>query len=195
MKIFKRSLLKFDILINSHIVYSNIWSPYLVKVRMSVAILSHISGNAAGGDLRESRGTLRFCFKEKMDSFCEGSVPVIFTALLSTYILPGMPPLMQLTDYDIRYGVPLPKVALALSSFLFSEDDISKHSSMIVNVYSPLVRRHDEDTTSECHCPHQADHTSPIHRMYYKIVKGTPERHLSTASQYAGYVYSCLPKH
>jgi hypothetical protein len=26
-------------------VYSNIWSPYLVKVRMSVAILSHISGN------------------------------------------------------------------------------------------------------------------------------------------------------
>jgi hypothetical protein len=32
-------------LINSHIVYSNIWSPYLVKVRMSVAILSHISGN------------------------------------------------------------------------------------------------------------------------------------------------------
>ena len=32
-------------MINSHIVYSNIWSPYLVKVRMSVAILSHISGN------------------------------------------------------------------------------------------------------------------------------------------------------
>jgi hypothetical protein len=27
------------------IVYSNIWPPYLVKVRMSVAILSHISGN------------------------------------------------------------------------------------------------------------------------------------------------------
>jgi hypothetical protein len=44
-EIFKQSILKFDILINSHIVYSNIWSPYLVKVRMSVAILSHISGN------------------------------------------------------------------------------------------------------------------------------------------------------
>jgi hypothetical protein len=44
-EIFKQSILKFDILINSHIVYSNIWSLYLVKVRMSVAILSHISGN------------------------------------------------------------------------------------------------------------------------------------------------------
>jgi hypothetical protein len=44
-EIFKQSILKFDILINSHIVYSNIWSPYLIKVRMSVAILSHISGN------------------------------------------------------------------------------------------------------------------------------------------------------
>ena len=44
-EIFKQSILKFDILINSHIVYSNIWQPYLVKVRMSVAILSHISGN------------------------------------------------------------------------------------------------------------------------------------------------------
>ena len=44
-EIFKQSILKFDILINSHIVYSNIRSPYLVKVRMSVAILSHISGN------------------------------------------------------------------------------------------------------------------------------------------------------
>jgi hypothetical protein len=44
-EIYKQSILKFDILINSHIVYSNIWSPYLVKVRMSVAILSHISGN------------------------------------------------------------------------------------------------------------------------------------------------------
>jgi hypothetical protein len=44
-EIFKQSILKFDILINSHIVYSNIWSPCLVKVRMSVAILSHISGN------------------------------------------------------------------------------------------------------------------------------------------------------
>jgi hypothetical protein len=44
-EIFKQSILKFDILINSHIVYSNIWSPYLVKVRISVAILSHISGN------------------------------------------------------------------------------------------------------------------------------------------------------
>jgi hypothetical protein len=46
-EIFKQSILKFDILINSHIVYSNIWSPYLVKVRMSVAILSHISGNVS----------------------------------------------------------------------------------------------------------------------------------------------------
>ena len=44
-EIFNISILKFDILINSHIVYSNIWSPYWVKVRMSVAILSHISGN------------------------------------------------------------------------------------------------------------------------------------------------------
>jgi hypothetical protein len=45
-EIFKQSILKFDILINSHIVYSNICSPYLIKVRMSVAILSHISGNS-----------------------------------------------------------------------------------------------------------------------------------------------------
>jgi hypothetical protein len=45
MKYLKQSILKFDILIDSHIVYSNIWSPCLVKVRMSVAILSHISGN------------------------------------------------------------------------------------------------------------------------------------------------------
>jgi hypothetical protein len=44
-EIFNISILKFDILINSHIVYSNIWPPYWVKVRMSVAILSHISGN------------------------------------------------------------------------------------------------------------------------------------------------------
>jgi hypothetical protein len=41
-EIFNISILKFDILINSHIVCSNIWSPYWVKVRMSVAILSHI---------------------------------------------------------------------------------------------------------------------------------------------------------
>ena len=38
MKYLKQNILKFDILINSHIVYSNIWSPYLVKVRMSVII-------------------------------------------------------------------------------------------------------------------------------------------------------------
>ena len=31
-EIFKQNMLKFDILINSHIVYSNIWSPYLVAI-------------------------------------------------------------------------------------------------------------------------------------------------------------------
>jgi hypothetical protein len=63
-EIFKQSILKFDILINSRIVYSNIWSPYLVKVRMSVAILSHISGNYNSGShfAFEIFGLFKPCF-------------------------------------------------------------------------------------------------------------------------------------
>ena len=63
-EIFKQSILKFDILINSHIVYSNIWWPYLVKVRMSVAILSHISGNDNSGShfVFEIFGLFKPCF-------------------------------------------------------------------------------------------------------------------------------------
>ena len=66
------------------------------------------------------------------------------------------------------------------------------HFSMIVDVYSPQVRRHNGDTTIEYHCQNQANHTFPAHRTYYKIIQGILEIHLSTASQCVGYVCSCL---